>query len=85
MEDFRIKGAAAHGEGDCNAIHVMSPICLVCKQQLLGSFIALGAPYFAAVHQKCAHLYSYDGEYPHRHAVAVYQQRGNEIKRLNNE
>lgn len=83
--ETRLKGVAIDGSADCNAIYIMSSLCIVCKTQILGAFVALGSPYYAAVHPKCKHLFPFDGDYPHQHAVSVYVAAANSTNRLNNE
>jgi len=56
-------------------IMVMESVCVHCHQVIQpenGKFLAVGHPYQAALHWKCAPHFSFNGEWPHSKPSIAY-------------
>jgi hypothetical protein len=57
-------------------IKVVEPtICVYCRGPIAhGAAFALSAPYYCMLHSDCAHMFSFDGRWPHAMPAAFYDQ-----------
>jgi len=62
------------GKQFAQAILVMRPTCVHCNTPLVTEqrFYAVGAPYYAALHEQCAPLFRFDGRWPHPGPLVAY-------------
>lgn len=73
---MQLEGVVNNQEGlsYCRFIHVFGLNCIHCRELVLPNttFIVLGVPYNGVLHRQCAHLFNYNGHWPHGHPIVSY-------------